>query len=50
MERIEREFKRGEIGYLQAIEALQNLGWQSEDAEDQVIEWEQETPLPQAIR
>jgi hypothetical protein len=40
-EQIRREFEAKEISYIDAVLTLQNLGWQSEDAEDTVEEWEQ---------
>ena len=44
-DQIKREFDSRELSYIDAIQALQNLGWQSEDAEDTVTEWEQDWKL-----
>jgi uncharacterized protein YoaH (UPF0181 family) len=39
MEEIAKEFMAGGMSFSEAIWRLQSLGWQSEDAEDQVQEW-----------
>jgi hypothetical protein len=38
--RIEREFMRGDLAYIDAILQLQGVGYLPEDAEDMVSEWD----------
>lgn len=40
MEKIEQEYMADEIDYMMAIEAVQELGYSSKDAEEIVSEWE----------
>ena len=39
---IEREFKANQLSYIDAIERLQSLGYDSRMAEQRVCEWEDE--------
>lgn len=41
-EAIERQFKAGDVQYIDAVLMLQSLGHLPEDAEDMVTEWEAE--------
>ncbi len=41
-DRIKREFQARELDWISAVERLQNLGYAPEDAEDMVVEWNDE--------